>query len=617
MRYRLQRRERVADGPWADWIDVPIGADSGRLGHVDDAGPDGKGLRPADYEYRMQGAYPGAGAASAPAGWSEWSTAAAFRMPPQCAGGEKPPGNEAPGSLPTVEIRDLDGDGRYSGADVWLAMQRCSKLGGCILQALPVTYDDVAISLYGQDDRRPCITWSALVCEPIPPFPNGLVIQGHGSATVFRSPIWRTPYKPAAIFEFWHTPGVQLRFRNFVLDGRKREQPDPTAGVSDTNIWRHRAIDVTHAFGPDYQLQYPDGCIHNLTVRDFMLGGIDVDHARNWRIEYNHVQDIGCWKGLTECSGLTLPDTAPPPAWGCAGLQSEGYGIEIGGYSDDTRVAHNEITRVVKYALGVKGGNQGTDPIERLSVHDNRITNVGTLGIFVAGTIDSVIERNLVDGTHTLGCRDGNAWFTWGIGTHGTIRNTRIRDNTLRNLSGIGIGSNAVADGLAFSDNRVEGACSERDVKIGSVQAAIQFGNLSAGSFTLAGNSVTHNHCSMALGVGWGSRAQVVVDGGYYSTGENSDATLGAVHVESGNTSNSPRVALKGGVVFEYLGDERRPGIIASGGGRVVVLDDSVVVKGFRKPFGGVTSCMDGNCARREVGTIIECESTPSNPECR
>jgi len=616
-RYQLQRRERAADGPWSAWIDVPTGADSRRLDHIDDAGPGGKGLRPADYEYRMQAAYPGAGGPGAPAEWSGWSASAPFTMPPQCAGGDEPPGNEAPGSLPTVEIRDLDGDGRFSGADVWLAMQRCSKLGGCILQALPVTYDDVAISLYGQLDRRPCIYWNALVCEPMLPFPKGLVIQGHGSATVFRSPIWRTPYKPAAIFEFWHTPGVQLRFRNFVLDGRKREQPDPTAGFSDVNIWRHKALDITHAFGPDHGLRYPNGCIHNVTVRDFMLTGIEVDHARNWRIEYNHVQDVGCWKGLTDCPALTLPDTAPPPAWGCAGLQSEGYGIEIGAFTEDTQVAHNEITRVVKYALGVKGGVEGTDPISRLSVRDNRITNVGTLGIFLGGTIDSVVERNLVDGTHAYGCRDGSAWFSWGIYTHGRIRTTRIGENTLRNLAGVGIGSNAAADELVFSDNLIEDACSERDVKIGSVQAAIQFSNLSTGTFTLAGNSVKRNHCSMALAVGWGSRAQVVVDGGYYSTEENSDAKLGAMHVESGNSPMSPRVALKGGVVFEYLGDDRRPGIVASGNGRVVVLDDSVRVKGYRKPFGAEIACMDGDCARRKIGTIIECASTPSNPECR
>ena len=616
-RYRLQRRERAVDGVWGDWVDVPTAATSGRLDHVHDAGPDGKGLRPADYEYRMQGAYPDSGGPSAPAEWSEWSASTAFTMPPQCAGGEKPPGNEAPGSLPTVEIRDLDGDGRFSGADVWLAMQRCSKLGGCILQALPVTYDDVAISLYGPNYRSFCNNWNALVCEPMPPFPNGLVIQGHGSATVFRSPVWRTPYKPSAVFEVWHAPGVQLRFRNFVLDGRKREQPDPTPGVNDVHLWRHKGLDISHYFGPDNSLGYPDGCVHNVTVRDFMFSGIDFDHTRNWRIEYNRVQDVGCWRGLTDCPALTIPDSNPPPAWGCAGHQAGGYGIVIGKYAEDTHVAHNEITRVTKYALGIKGGSEGTDPITRLSIYDNRITNVGTVGIFLAGTIDSVVERNLIDGTHAYGCSDGNAWFSWGIQTHGTLRNTRIRENALRNLAGVGIGSNATADGLVISDNQIEDVCTERNAKVGSLQAAIQLHNGSAGTVTLARNSVKRNHCSMALAVASGARAQVIVDGGYYSTAENADATYGAMYVESGNSSISPRVTLKGGVIFDYLGDQRRPGIIAGGNGRVVVLDDSVLVKGYRKPFSEVISCMDSQCTTRKSGTIVECASSPSSPECR
>jgi hypothetical protein len=81
---------------------------------------------------------------------------------------------------------------------------------------------------------------------------------------------------------------------------------------------------------------------------------------------------------------------------------------------------------------------------------------------------------------------------------------------------------------------------------------------MSAGTFTLSGNRVTNNHCSSALAVCCGSRAQVVVDGGYYSTAENSHETHGALYVESGNSPRSSRVLLKGGVVFDYLGRQRR-----------------------------------------------------------
>ena len=52
-------------------------------------------------------------------------------------------------------------------------------------------------------------------------FPRGLVIQGHGSASVLRSPLWKPPYKPVQVLELWKRPDVRLTLRNLVLDGRK------------------------------------------------------------------------------------------------------------------------------------------------------------------------------------------------------------------------------------------------------------------------------------------------------------------------------------------------------------------------------------------------------------
>jgi hypothetical protein len=610
---RVERRARRADGTWGDWVEVGTSGPPSPSAVVD-RGAGGKGLTPGDYAYRAQRRARG----DAPDAWSEWSAPVEFTLPPQCAGGESPPGNEASGALPTVAIDDLDGDRRYTGKDVWLALQRCSKLGGCVLEALPVTYDDVAISLWGGpgSGNFPCYSYAALICEPMLPFPKGLVIQGHGSATVFRSPIWKTPYRPSPIFLFWHTPGIQLRFRNFTLDGRKREQPDTAIGENDVAGWRHRGIDVTNFFNEDHTSGYPNGCVHNVTAHDFMLSGIEVDHARNWRIEYNRVVDVGCWKGLTECPLLTIPDTNPPPAWGCAGHKAGGYGIMIQAYTDDTHVVHNEISRVTKYALGFKGGADGiSDPLRRLSVRDNRVTDVGAVGLFVAGTIDSTIERNLVDGTHQYGCRNGGGWGSWGIATHGSMKSTRIVDNELRNLAGVGIGSNAIADGLLFARNRIDNVCTERNVKVESVQAAIHFGDGSSGTVTLEDNSVRNNHCSMALAVCWGSQAQVVVDGGYYSTAENSDPTFGALYVESGNSPRTPTVRLEKGAVFEYLGSQRRPGIVASGNGRVVVSDDTVRVNRFRDPFGTARAAMDGGRFQKE-GSVVRCAEKPGSPEC-
>jgi hypothetical protein len=112
-----------------------------------------------------------------------------------------------------------------------------------------------------------------------------------------------------------------LRFRNFVLDGRKREQPNPMNGVNDVNMGRHRGHDFTHYSGPDHGLCQPDRRVHDVTVGDFMPCGIDVEHTRSWHIEDDRVQDIGSWKGLTECPVLTIPDAVPPPRMGLRRFQ--------------------------------------------------------------------------------------------------------------------------------------------------------------------------------------------------------------------------------------------------------------------------------------------------------
>ena len=49
-------------------------------------------------------------------------------------------------------------------------------------------------------------------------------------------------------------------------------RPDPV-------FRRHRGIDVTNYFNEDEASGYPNGCVHNVTAHDFMLSGIEVDHA--------------------------------------------------------------------------------------------------------------------------------------------------------------------------------------------------------------------------------------------------------------------------------------------------------------------------------------------------
>ena len=66
-------------------------------------------------------------------------------------------------------------------------------------------------------------------------FPAGLVIEGQGHETVFRSPVWDPPYLPTPILEI-HRREFPVTLRNLVLDGRKHEQDIPEHSPAGTTI---------------------------------------------------------------------------------------------------------------------------------------------------------------------------------------------------------------------------------------------------------------------------------------------------------------------------------------------------------------------------------------------
>ena len=171
--------------------------------------------------------------------------------------------------LSVIEIGDRDADGDYTGADIVDALEECATkqyeridgagdddgvceagescvTGGCVLRALPVTYDDVAIKItslkvFCTDSYSPSRPTHCLVAGPGLPlnFAAGLVIEGHGRRTVFRSPLWRPPYLPGAILEV-HYEAFPVTLRNLVLDGRKHEQQAP--GMSTWADWYHGGL---------------------------------------------------------------------------------------------------------------------------------------------------------------------------------------------------------------------------------------------------------------------------------------------------------------------------------------------------------------------------------------
>ena len=132
--------------------------------------------------------------------------------------------NPAIPPLSVIVIDDRDSDLDYDGADIADALEECADkvyedlsaagdddgvcetgngetciTGGCILRALPKTYDNVAIKI--TDLGRLCDGDSQPEHCLVQDFPAGLVIEGQGHETVFRSPVWDPPYLPTPILE--------------------------------------------------------------------------------------------------------------------------------------------------------------------------------------------------------------------------------------------------------------------------------------------------------------------------------------------------------------------------------------------------------------------------------
>ena len=175
---------------------------------------------------------------------STWSNEEVLEIRAECA--------EIGVAMPTnvVVANDRDADLDFDGNDLALALQDCATAGGCILRALPETYEDVSIMI--TVDLSACDGDFTDMTTPNHclnlNFPNGLVIEGHGEQTVFASPLWSPPVKPPAVLEF-QGQEFPLRLRNLVLDGRKHEQVAPTPGTTiRCDAWHHNGLRIWNRF---------------------------------------------------------------------------------------------------------------------------------------------------------------------------------------------------------------------------------------------------------------------------------------------------------------------------------------------------------------------------------
>jgi hypothetical protein len=361
--------------------------------------------------------------------------------------------------LPPLWVGDLDGDGRYTGGDIGLALESCAALGGCTLMLLAQTYDDVALFLHQPGDAWGCTperTWCSTDA-----FPNGLVIRGQGSATVLRSPLWKAPYLPHPILEVRRRPEVRLQLRDLVLDGRKAEQTAPSPGTNDQVAWLHHGFQSWNQWS-DHDKPSRNGCIRGVTARNLLSMGIALADASGWTIESSKVEDVGCQRGFTDCPALGLPDIAASPP----GFQAAGYGIMVGWYVEDLLLQNNTVRRTTKYAIGLKHGQDGLETsIKRPTVVGNSIRDVGYLGLFLAGVENGRFLDNTIDSTRVHG--EPDAWATsnntFGVSCHGIVQNTTFSHNDVLNSAGIGINYQCSGEGNRIAHTRIVGSCREKN----------------------------------------------------------------------------------------------------------------------------------------------------------
>jgi hypothetical protein len=425
---RFDVERRPAGGAWA-----VVGIASGSAREFVDLGPRGGGLAPGTWEYRVRGGGP-------------WSEPLAVPLAEECAGQPSP----SP-SLPLVEIVDHEPDGDHDGEDVEAALRACSDLGGCVLRALPVVYDDVNVELAGATGYD---------------FSRGLVVEGYGSASVFRSRVFSQRdhdpglcpaggpgpcFQPLPVWSMVQMGSVDLdgvRFRNFQIDGRKREQPDPgTPQVS----WQHWGIAVKSPV----LARTNRGCVHNVTARELMTGGFAVRHATGWILEHSRAIDLGCHDDFTPCDGLQRTEEY----YGVPGLRSDAFGFLSEAETTGTVARHNRVLRATKYGIGAVFGAR------YFHFHDNAVRSVLGAGIECNGCRGGLIERNAVLSMHRPTGRNA----TWpdgyrgdlaqGIQCSGSVADLTVRDNVVAWGDGTGIQITCSGPRIAVERNAIAGNC--------------------------------------------------------------------------------------------------------------------------------------------------------------
>jgi hypothetical protein len=501
--WELERRP-VGASAWSPLARVPGNGPR----HADDRGPAGAGLAPGHYEYRVRGLHAAAGGER----WSEWSAPRSAMLRAACAEA----GGELYG-LPRIAAGDRDGDGRYSGSDLAAALRECAARGGCTLEVLPVVYEDVAIRLAPKDTEA-CREARGACLDAA--FPKGLAIEGHGSASVLRSPLWGPAARPEPVLELRRSD-VRFQLRHLVLDGRKREQS--AAGPSETGDHLGLAVETGDAA---HEARGPAGCVHGLAVRDFLHGGLRLTHVRGWVAEDDALEDLGCDAGLTPCPRLPQAGTGSR-----ARATGAAIGLAVTGNSDGVILRRNRVTRATGAGLALAHGGDGTVPgVGRPRVLENALAETGGAGLWLAGVSEGLLEGNRITGAgaltpHAAAARPLDAA---AIACTGVVEQTELLRNELRDSAGSALRWECRGSANVVAQTRIAGSCRGDRSRAGSAAPSptsastpdLSLAEATSGTLALVDTEIADSGCAAPLVAEMPKPGfELLIRGGRYAAG--------------------------------------------------------------------------------------------------
>jgi hypothetical protein len=320
--------------------------------------------------------------------------------------------------------------------------------------------------------------------------------------------------------------------------------------------------------------------------------------------------------------------------------------LNVGEYTSDFEVQHNEVYRVTKYGMGFKAGN-GSNCNGLLRNHEIAYNNIHDVAIafFNSGSVGARVHQNTIHDTtlwnEPASMNNYNDSFAMWLGGYCSDDNDYY-DNSIQDVAGMAIFWNGSTQtvtcdasgscasmaevGNTIRNTTIDGTCLEKETSP-TASSVYGWGSISStpysdGSLFLTDNTLTNSRCATSIlavgknlfygtGAAWVGPLDMTLTGGSYESGPNAftpaqnPTYCGAISALGVNQ----RIVLDDGVVVNNAGPIVPKACITQG--TTLVVDDLP-----NDPFasGGFS---DYSTAGGD-GTVIECsaDAPPSEPEC-